>query len=292
MRSRFLALLGSAAWALAFLSPGHVCGADSPAPLTLVVMDPLAKPLSCPCVQGYAQRDYAQLAAKLEKELERPVRVVFNESLKAALEGDAAGRADLVIGKRSVVKFDAERTKTALVPIASLTNKEGGVTMTGLLVVTADDPAESLADLKQRRMIFGPQECDEKHSSALALLKAAGVAAPEKLETAAACDEGALRILDDAKQGRYGVAVISSYAQPLLEGCGTVEKGALRVIGQTEPVPFIEAFVNEQSLGAERELVTQALVKVTRDPALRIALETRDGFVPLSGDEVVASKKN
>jgi hypothetical protein len=30
--------------------------------LTIVVMDPLALPLSCPCVKGYAQRKYETLA--------------------------------------------------------------------------------------------------------------------------------------------------------------------------------------------------------------------------------------
>lgn len=30
-------------------------------PLCVVVMDPLASQLSCPCVEGYAQRDYAAL---------------------------------------------------------------------------------------------------------------------------------------------------------------------------------------------------------------------------------------
>ena len=37
--------------------------------ITMVVMDPLAKPLSCPCVAGYAQRDYDLLGAALEKSL-------------------------------------------------------------------------------------------------------------------------------------------------------------------------------------------------------------------------------
>jgi ABC-type phosphate/phosphonate transport system substrate-binding protein len=269
------------------------CGerARAEEPLTLVVMDPLAKPLSCPCVQGYAQRDYAQLASRLESELGRPVRVVFNESLKAALSGDAQGRADLVIGKHSVVQYDAQRTQVPLVPIVALSNKEGGTTMKGLVVVPAEDPALVISDLQGHRMIFGPTECDEKHGAALALLERAGLAAPTTLETAAACDEGALLILEDAKQGRRGMAVISSYAQPLLEGCGTIEKGSLRVAGETEPVPFIEAFVNESTLGDQRERVAQSLVKVTQDPAVRIALETRDGFVRLTDDDVAAAKK-
>ena len=74
-------------------------------PLRLAVMDPLAKQLSCPCVQGHAQRDYEALAAFLGESLGREVTVRFGESLDAfTSEG-----FDVVIGKRSVVEADAAR---------------------------------------------------------------------------------------------------------------------------------------------------------------------------------------
>src|SRR5687768_16201757 len=75
--------------------------------LVVVVMDPLALPLSCPCVKGYAQRDYDKLGAFLQKQIGRPVKVHFAESLAAALASKTAGRADLVIGKDSVVRHGA-----------------------------------------------------------------------------------------------------------------------------------------------------------------------------------------
>ena len=43
-------------------------------------------------------------------------------------------------------------------------------------------------------------------------------------------------------------AVISSYAAALLEGCGTIEKGAIRIIGETEPVPFVTVFYTAASM--------------------------------------------
>ena len=271
--------------ALVFALPVSATLAAPPAEaLTLVVMDPLAKPLSCPCVQGYAQRDYELLAARLERDLKRPITIVFNESLQAALDGDAKGRADIVVGKHSVVLYDAARAKLALTPILALSNKGGGTTMTGLVVVPTADPAQSISELNGVRLVFGPAECDEKHTAALALFKQNGVTPPATLETAVACDEGALKILDDAKQGRRGAAVISSYAQPLLEGCGTVAKGALRVVGETTPVPFIEVYVRSELPQAERDQIAAVLKKSTTDPQLRIALETRDGFVPIPAD--------
>src|SRR5438093_297140 len=84
-------------------SPSHAEEKPKPAPLTIVVMDPLAAPLSCPCVQGYAQRDYQKLAKFLESQLGRPVVVHFSESLTNALKKKTEGKADVIIGKHSVV---------------------------------------------------------------------------------------------------------------------------------------------------------------------------------------------
>ena len=219
-----LAVLGLAIGSRQLVAADDSPAADAPQPFVLVVMDPLAKPLSCPCVKGYAQRDYERLAEKLQVSLQRPVKVVFNESLTSALQEEAQGHADLVIGKCSVVEFDARKNKLHATCLAMLTDKEGLTTQTGLIVVPKDDPAKSPADLKDYRIVFGPEECAEKHSAALALLKRHGVDAPAELETSPACSDGACLILEAGPKHR-GAAVISSYARPLLEGCGTVEKG-------------------------------------------------------------------
>lgn len=250
------------------------------AALVLVVMDPLAKPLSCPCVEGYAQRDYDKLAAALEKSLGRKITVVYNDSLKAALKRkESGGAADIVIGKQSVVVADALALELSLSKIAMLGGKDGATTQTGLVVVTKDDPAQKLADLAGYAMYFGPAESNEKHAAAKALLERSGVAIPDKVEIATACDEGALKILELAKEGKRGFAVISSYAKPLLEGCGTIDKGAIRVVGETEPMPFIAAFVSEKLDAKTREAATKALLESTGDLTLRVALESKNGFV-------------
>src|SRR5580765_5190326 len=114
------------------------------APLVMVVMDPLALPLSCPCVKGYAQRDYEKLAAALETQLKRKVKLVFNESLSVALRDQTEGKADLVIGKSSVVRHDTAKHKLDAVPLAMLTGKDGSTQQTGLIVVPSDDPAKSV----------------------------------------------------------------------------------------------------------------------------------------------------
>ncbi len=258
--------------------------------LTIVIMDPLAAPLSCPCVKGYAQRDYDKLAAHLQVKLGRAVKIVYSESLVSALKSKTDGKADLIIGKHSVVLFDAAKAGVQVKQVASLTGKDGKTTQTGLIVVHTGDKAKSVADLADYRIIFGPKECDEKHTAALALLKSYKVSAPQEIETRAACNEGAVLILELPKDQR-GAAVISSYAKPLLEGCGTVKKGDLRVIGETSPVPFVAAFVSEQ-LDAKLQAVVKAeLLALKNEPLLCLALETKAGFVEVEAAPLTAAKK-
>jgi ABC-type phosphate/phosphonate transport system substrate-binding protein len=248
--------------------------------LVLVVMDPLAAPLSCPCVEGYAQRNYDKLAEFLTSELGRPVVAAYNASLPAALKMDTGGRADIVIGKHSVVQFDAKRAGLQLRPILSLSGKEGDTTQTGLFVVATSDPAQSVADLKGYRIFFGTEDSDEKYAAAFELLKKHGIAPPEKPETCVQCSDGATKLLELGPTVR-SATVISSYAAPLLEGCGTVKKGDLKVIGTTAKVPFVEAFVSEKLSAAEQARIDAALQKVSLQPEMLTHLETLLGFVPL-----------
>lgn len=252
--------------------------------LNLIIMDPLAAPLSCPCVKGYAQRKYEKLGEFLEQQLGRKVEVKFSESLAKVLPDDANKEAFLIIGKESVVRADASVAKLPVKPVARLSDLKGETTQTGLIVVPANDPAKNAGDLEGYRIFFGPSECAEKHQAAMKVLKQAHVTIPEKLEISAACSDGACKILEFDDNVR-GAAVISSYAQPLLQGCGTIKKGDLRVIAETKPVPFITAFVGGKLETGEKKAVSAALMNVVTEPELCKSLESLLGFVPFEEPE-------
>jgi ABC-type phosphate/phosphonate transport system substrate-binding protein/outer membrane protein assembly factor BamB len=264
---------------LPFLWLAAGCGQPAPPPavrepLRIAVMDPLCKQLACACVQGFAQRDYEALAAFISKKLGRHVEAFVQESLKeASLVTD--GKLDLIIGKNSVVRAQAAAANIPVSPLAMLTGRDGKTTLTGLFIVRSDDPAKRTADLKGRKILFGLPACEEKHSAAFAAMKSLSLPLPDKPETMATCNQTGLAVLE--KQA--DAAVISSYAMALLEGCGTIDKGALRVIGQTAPVPFITVFATKRVSSADAEAVTKALLAVSGNAALKEKLETRDGFV-------------
>jgi ABC-type nitrate/sulfonate/bicarbonate transport system substrate-binding protein len=202
--------------ALVCSAPVHAA-AEKDAAVTMLVMDPLALPLSCPCVAGYAQRKYEVLGEYLSQQMGRPVEVVFAESIKNALDKESVDDIHIIIGKDSVVRAQGAKHDFDVSRLARLVGKDGKTTQTGLIVVRNADPAKTLSDLAGYRILYGPPECDEKFAAARALLEEAGVElAPEKdAEISHACSDGACMIIDWGDKIR-GAAVISSYAAPLL----------------------------------------------------------------------------
>lgn len=270
-----------AALVLANMPGARGLAASSQDAISMVVMDPLALPLSCPCVAGYAQRKYEVLGEYLTKRLNRPVEITFAESISNALEKESVKDVHLIIGKDSVVRAQGAKHKLDVSLLARLVGKDGKTTQTGLIVVRAADPAQKVEDLKDYRILFGPSECDEKFAAARKLLEKSGVElAPAKdAEISHACSDGACMIIDWGDKIR-GAAVISSYAAPLLEGCGTIKKGDLRVVGETKPVPFVAAFATKSLTQAEQKEIQEALFQASKSPGMLLALETMLGFVP------------
>ncbi|MEM6691789.1 MAG: PhnD/SsuA/transferrin family substrate-binding protein, partial [Planctomycetota bacterium] len=246
--------------------------------LKLVVMDPLSKPLSCDCVRGYAQRDYEVLAAHLERSIGHDVDVVWHQSLGEAIK-QTNGQADIVIGKHSMVVADGKATSLALQPVTQLTDKKGGTTQHGLIVVRSEDSALNLADLLGYEILFGPVEAQEKSGAAEAALLSAGIETKGKRKRFGACSEAATAMLE-MPSSKSVAAVISSYAEPLLKGCGSIREGELRVVGRTDDVPFVTAFINEDLPTELSEKIQIAMLVAGADPSFRESMETLVGFVP------------
>ena len=246
--------------------------------MTLVVMDPLCDRLACDCVEGYAQRKYEVLAEHLQKRTGKKVDVFWGESLEAALE-EIDKTADIIVGKHSVVKHNARAASLNIRPVAALTGKDGSTMQTGLIVVRRDDPAVTVADLTGYRIFFGPEECDEKSAAPMALLREHGVPVPGQREVFGACSQAATQLVE-LEPSVKAAAVISSYAEPLLEGCGAIEKGDLRVIGISEEVPFVTAFVRQDMPESLQKSIAKSLLEVGDHGEVVKALETQLGFVP------------
>lgn len=238
-------------------------------PIVMAVMDPLAAPLCCACVDGVGQRDYGALAKHLESQLGRPVDVVFAESLHFARQRSEQP-IDLVVGQDSVVRFDAATFDLVIEPLAALTGRQGRTHVCGLLVARADDE-RGLKDIPDGRLVLGPVENEETHAAMRAAIgeRATEIAIETSIEAAV------FRVTD----GEADVTAVPDFLPPLLEGCGKIAPGSLRVVGRTEPVPFVRVFATSNLDPESRAAIRGALGTVAADAELLEALESRDGFV-------------
>src|SRR6266576_320141 len=243
-RSQRICGLGVAAvaWLLAAASVLGATPKSAPEPVLLVVMDPLAKELACACVKGYGQRDYRKLAARLETVLKQRVSIEFSAGLSETMALASPGQEVIAVGEQSLVAHSAKRAALKCHSVCELTDLDGGTTLTGSFVARSDDRAKELKDFGGRKVLFGLADSDENHAAAQAALRAAGVESPAKPEKRASYSDAALDVLD-SQSAPPPVAVIPSYALRLLEGCGSIKPGELKVIGETQPVPFITVFV-------------------------------------------------
>ena len=254
---------------VAVLMLGVASASAATEPLHMIVMDPLSAPLACACVPGTGQRDYKLLATRLETELKRPIQVTFDESLKLAMER-TGGKADIIIGKDSMVRFDATKAGVQIRELAALSDKQGRTTLHGAFLVKTSSPIQSLSQLAGKTVALGPVEDVETHEAAKLALANARV----NFRISGSIDSAALAMSD----GEVDAAVVSDFLPPLLEGCGKLEKGSTRVLGTTGEVPFIHVFAATTLGEPQLKTMTEALRKVSSDAKLLAALESKEGF--------------
>ena len=259
-----------------------VSGKDAQ-PILFVVLDPLAKELACACVKGYGQRDYRKLTAKLESALKQPVSVEFSDDLTETLKLATPGQEVIVAGEQSRVAQDSKKAGLKSHPICELTDPDGGTSIVGSFVVRAGDSAKELKDISGRKLLFGLADTEQNHSAVQAALRTAGVESGIKSEKRDAYNTAALDVLDSSS-APPPVAVIPGYGPRLLEGCGSVKRGEIRVIGQTQPLPFIAVFVADNVSAEKREKIQKTLLDVKSDAKLLNAIESRDGFKPIKAE--------
>lgn len=259
-------------------------GVQPSEPLRVAVTDPLCIRLAPAWLQAHAKRHYVLFGESLAQTLGRPVEVLYADNPGEILQS-RRGQIDVMIGKTSVILSDAAEANEPVRPIARLTDLDGRTDVWGLFIVRTKSPAQVVGDLEDHRILFGPRQDAERHSAALALLAEHGVAPVPPLQIVSDCNEA----LAAVARGDADAAVIPSYALPLLDGLAGTEKGMLRVLGQTPPGPFVQAFATTRLSPAAERTVVDALLAMRNDAQLLAAMASRSGFVEPAEDSPPAA---
>jgi outer membrane protein assembly factor BamB len=242
-------------------------------PLSILVMDPLSLQLSCACVKGTGQRRYDALAEHLKTTLRRKVTLVFDESLALGMKRNTRP-FDLIVGKDAMVRFDADNAKMNLRPIAALTGRDGRTELSGVFIVRSDSGLKNFNQLAGKVIALGPVEEAETNGAVRRQLKHTGLLKNTRLIECGSIDSAALMVHD----GEADAAVVSDFLPPLLEGCGKLDKGSVRTIGNTAGVPFIRVFAAAEMPAAEENQIVAALLGAGGKPELLDLLESGSGF--------------
>lgn len=134
--------------------------------LKVGVSDPLAKNCACSCVGDAAKREYEGWKAKVEKDCGVKLELVY--FMEDAELADALKKADfdMVVAKATVLDGASRAAGKEFVRLADLqmpAGQEEG--LWGEFVVLKDSPVKSVADLKGKRVVFGPLLAVEKDAA-------------------------------------------------------------------------------------------------------------------------------
>jgi outer membrane protein assembly factor BamB/ABC-type phosphate/phosphonate transport system substrate-binding protein len=214
----------------------------------------------------------------LEKALKQKVKIEFSDDLADSLAGGSPKQELIVIGDQSLVAAGANKAGMKCHAICALTDLDGNNTMSASVVARSGDPVKELKQISGRNVLFGVPVADAKYAACLAMLRAAALERPIVPEQRGSYSEAALDMLD-SQSSPPPLAVIPSYALRMLEGCGSVQPGSLKVIAKTDPVPFITVFLSDSAPADKEKQVVDALFAMKGDSKLLKAMESRDGFI-------------
>ena len=220
------------------------------------------------------------MRAYLEKRLGIPVRLVVGANYAATGEALRFGRIDIAyLGPVTYVK---QSRNVKLVPFARPTHNGVGPTFQAVIIVPADSPAKTLADLKGKEIAFGDPASTSGTWVPQYQLVAAGLK-PRRDFTPrilGAHDAVALAVANH----RVAAGGLSKPIYQRLIREKKIDARAVRVLTESPPIPEYMWTFRDGLDPAFREQVRKAFLTVDDPEALKVF--RADAFVPASDSDV------
>lgn len=220
------------------------------------------------------------LRAYLEKRLGLPVELVVGANYAATGEALRFGRLD--IAYLGPVTYILQSRRTKLEPFARPTHAEVGPTFQAVVIVPADSPAATLADLKGKDVAFGdPASTSGTWVPRYMLLEAGLVSGRDyTMHALGAHDAVAMAVANHKADG-------GGLSKPIFERLISEQKldaSAVRVLADSPPIPEYMWTFREGLDPAFKEEVREAFLSVTDPDALKVFRAI--AFVPAVDSDV------
>lgn len=262
-----------------------------------IVLSGCEQPLDGPPIRiGYmncnseaeTMQRFRPLTVYLGQQLGRPVEAVpvDTQDLEPRF---AAGEFEFAHGNSLLYIILREHYGMQLIA----TEKRGqfGPRTAGAIIVRRDSPIQSLADLKGKRMLFGPQMAPSGYMAQYDLLLQAGFDPERELEYYA-IPHGAFKhekVIYGVYFGEYDVAAAPALDLELMIRDGRVSADDFRVLAQSEIIPYCTfgaaKTVDAELVGKFRKallaLTPETTVKIDGEVLKVLDAAWIDGFEPL-----------
>lgn len=259
-------LLGLAAEETALAPPATASKESEPLVLKIGVNDIYCRKTACDCIAEIATRSYDGVLAELARQHRIKLEFTYFMEVMDLEAAIRAKRFDGVLCKPWTALRLAKQAGADFKRVADILDPDNQVNMTGIVLVPADSPIKSLADLQGKRVAFGQPDSYEKYHAPLLQLAAKGIK-PGTGEYFSSCGEN----LDALMSGKVDAAVVSSYALTASCAVDFAKPEDFRTIAATAEMPLTSLLVDLHKVPAaaatrlQRALLAISGAKVPAD---------------------------
>ena len=220
------------------------------------------------------------LRAYLEKTLKVPVELVVGANYAATGEALRFGRLD--IAYLGPVTYLLRGRSSKLEPFARPSHEVVGPTFQAVVIVPADSPAKSLADLKGKEVAFGDPASTSGTWVPRYQLLAAGLVSGRDYELRVLGAHDAVALAVANKKVAAGGLSYPIYQRLLKEG--KIDKNATRILELSPPIPEYMWTLREGIDPAFKEEIRKAFISVNDPEALKVF--RAEAFIPAVDSDV------
>ena len=242
-------------------------------PLKIAVNDIYCMDTACSCVHDVAARTYPATLEKLKAEYGIDLQLVYFAETYQLEDAIASGEYDGALCKPWYALRHEQEAGADFRRLVDVLDPNNNRWLTGIVVVPADSPIQTLEELSGKHLYLGQADAYEKFHAAKRLLKQRGVQ-PGKIDTNASCGENVGVLLDEEADA----AVLSDYALSADCAVDFARPEDFRILATTERIPLTSLMLDMNKVKkADADRLQKALLSLSGKNAPETLLG--NGFV-------------
>ncbi|MDF7824221.1 PhnD/SsuA/transferrin family substrate-binding protein [Pontiellaceae bacterium B12227] len=247
--------------------------ASKPTVLKIAVNDIYCTDTACFCVHDVAARGYIKTLDKIKTETGIELQFAYFTEPYQLEEAILSSQYDGVLSKPWTALRLQREAGASFLRIVDVLDPNNNQWLSGIVIVPADSPIQSLAELNGKHIYLGQADAYEKHQAAKRLFELKGIK-PSKISTHASCSENIGVLLDEEADA----AVISDYALSADCAVDFANPEDFRTLEHTEAIPLTSLMLDMNKVSKKKSArLKHALLSLSGDHADESLLSS--GFI-------------